>query len=88
MVQYNESNENWYNLYKYKTTLAIPTYRKEAGRAGVQGHPALYTNTEASLGYIRSCLTKPKEKQNKQPKSQAELSKVVTTQRCSPSKQH
>ena len=33
----------------------------EAGGSGVQGHPRLHSELEASLGYKRTCLKKQKE---------------------------
>lgn len=37
----------------------------EAGRAGGQGHPPPHTKFEASMGYMRPCLTKPKRQKEK-----------------------
>lgn len=34
----------------------------EAVKSGVQGHPQLRSELEVSLGYMRPCLRKPKEK--------------------------
>lgn len=37
----------------------------KAGRAAGQGHHPLHTKLEASMGYIRPCLTKPKRQKEK-----------------------
>lgn len=37
----------------------------DAGRSGVQGHPQPCSELEVSLGYMRPCLRKPKEKRER-----------------------
>lgn len=48
----------------------------EAEGSGVQGHPQLHSEFEASLGYIRSCLKKKKNTYKTKPRQKQKQSKT------------